>query len=123
MTKDKALRMALEALEYEPIGKTSGEKDLKDQAITAIKEALAQPEHDPAATIAVRWHEPVGKVAFVLDVTLPVGIHKVYAAPPQRTWVGLTWEEIDKCFKITPDQYLPAQIYRRIEEKLKEKNT
>ena len=42
---------------------------------------------------------------------------------PQRTWVGLTWEEIDDCFKITPDQYLPAQIYKRIEAKLKEKNT
>ena len=38
-------------------------------------------------------------------------------------WVGLTWEEIDECFKITPDQYLPAQIYKRIEAKLKEKNT
>ena len=46
-----------------------------------------------------------------------------YTTPPQRTWVGLTWEEIDECFKITPDQYLPAQIYRRIEVKLKEKNT
>lgn len=41
----------------------------------------------------------------------------------QRTWVGLTWEEIDECFKITPDQYLPAQIYKRIEAKLKDKNT
>jgi hypothetical protein len=40
-----------------------------------------------------------------------------------RPWVGLTWEEIDECFKITPDQYLPAQIYKRIEAKLKEKNT
>ena len=41
---------------------------------------------------------------------------------PQRTWVGLSWEEIYECFKITPDQYLPAQIYRRIEAKLKQKN-
>lgn len=39
-----------------------------------------------------------------------------------RPWVGLTWEEVDECFKITPDQYLPAQIYKRIEAKLKEKN-
>jgi arginase family enzyme len=45
-----------------------------------------------------------------------------YTAPPHRPWVGLTWEEIDECFKITPDQYLPAQIYKRIEAKLKEKN-
>jgi len=46
----------------------------------------------------------------------------MYKRPPQRTWVGLSWEEIDECFKITPDQYLPAQIYRRIEAKLRSKN-
>ena len=40
----------------------------------------------------------------------------------QCTWVGLSWEEIDECFKITPDQYLQAQIYTRIEAKLKQKN-
>jgi len=41
----------------------------------------------------------------------------------QRTWVGLTGGEIDECFAITPDQYLPWQIYQRIEKRLKEKNT
>jgi uncharacterized GH25 family protein len=41
---------------------------------------------------------------------------------PQRTWVGLTDEEIAECFKITPDQYLPWQIYKRIEAKLRSKN-
>ena len=40
----------------------------------------------------------------------------------QRTWVGLTEEEIKECFKITPDQHLPWHIYQRIEAKLKEKN-
>ena len=46
MTKDEALTLALEALEYHtaqtrPIHQT-------DEAITAIKEALAQPEQEPA---------------------------------------------------------------------------
>ena len=41
----------------------------------------------------------------------------------QRTWVGLTDEEIQECFKITPDQHLPWHIYQRIEAKLREKNT
>jgi hypothetical protein len=40
----------------------------------------------------------------------------------QRPWVGLTEDEIAECFKITPDQYLPWHIYKRIEDKLKEKN-
>jgi hypothetical protein len=44
-----------------------------------------------------------------------------YAAP--RSWVGLTEEEIKECFKITPDLFLPWHIYKRIEAKLKEKNT
>ena len=52
--------------------------------------------------------------------------HKVMAeeeTSAQRTWVGLTEDEITECFKITPDQYLPWQIYRRIETKLRSKNT
>ena len=48
---------------------------------------------------------------------------KVEAIFAQRTWVGLTEEEIKDCFKITPDQHLPWHIYQRIEAKLKEKNT
>jgi hypothetical protein len=44
-------------------------------------------------------------------------------AAQQRTWVGLTEDEIAECFKVTPDQYLTWHIYKRIEAKLKEKNT
>jgi len=59
---------------------------------------IAQPAQEPVATIAVRWHEPVGKVAYVLEVNLPVGIHNLYTAPPQRPLVDLTdadWKEIE----------------------------
>ena len=41
----------------------------------------------------------------------------------KREWVGLTEDEIKECFAITPDQFLPWQIYKRIEIKLKERNT
>ena len=47
----------------------------------------------------------------------------LYKEPPQREWVGLTEEEVKECFTITPDQFLPWHIYKRIEAKLKEKNT
>jgi hypothetical protein len=43
MTKDEALLLALEALEKISMG---GDPRWADQAITAIKEALAQPEQD-----------------------------------------------------------------------------
>ena len=41
----------------------------------------------------------------------------------KKPWVGLTEEEIKECFTITPDQYLHWHIYKRIEQKLKDKNT
>ena len=53
MTKDEALRMALEALDALCIndynGYELGKRDahLVDNALTAIKEALAQPEPEP----------------------------------------------------------------------------
>ena len=54
MTKDEALKLSLEALEeawyhvgtFQPTEKAI---DLYDEARTAIKEALAQPEQDPVA--------------------------------------------------------------------------
>ena len=57
MTKDEALKLALEALEeawyhvgtFQPTEKAI---DLYDEARTAIKEALAQPEQEP---VAVRY--------------------------------------------------------------------
>ena len=118
MTKDEALKLALEALE------TKGEHHPRvHQAITAIKEALAQLEQEAAATLAVRWHPPVGTVAYVLEVDLPIGIHKLYTTPPQRTWVGLTDEEISELRLKTFDAVATNhEVYRAIEAKLKEKN-
>jgi len=52
MTKDEALDLALEALEESKTNNdTMGFWDRKAKAITAIKEALAQPEQEPVATI------------------------------------------------------------------------
>jgi hypothetical protein len=83
MTKDEALRLALEALEvanscvdgyYIPRGKTHlPEIEL---AITAIKEALAQPEQPKVRT----------GDCLLVGVCASEG-HKIQ---PQRTWVGLT---------------------------------
>ena len=44
--------------------------------------------------------------------------------PPQRTWVGLTEEEIDKCFEFIIEEDTQAiKFAQAIEAKLKEKNT
>ena len=44
MTQDEALKLALEALTYIYTETTADEDELIDQAITAIKEALSEPE-------------------------------------------------------------------------------
>ena len=44
------------------------------------------------------------------------------STPPQRTWVGLTDEEIEECLQGLPTQTIDVYA-RRIEAKLKEKNT
>ena len=53
MTKDEALKLALEALEADPLEMVADVDGhmvfLKDKAITAIKESLAQQEQEPVA--------------------------------------------------------------------------
>ena len=98
MTKDEALKLALETLEY------AGPSwiDARQPAITAIKEALAQPEQD----WKIHPKEDAPLVKWAKEQT-----------PPQRTWVGLT--DIDYAG-------LPLEqvgLVRWAEAKLKEKNT
>jgi hypothetical protein len=50
-------------------------------------------------------------------------IESIKEALETKEWVGLTEEEVKECFAITPDQFLPWQIYKRVEVKLKERNT
>ena len=76
MTKE-ALKLALEALEYASTGNRRPE--IIDPAITAIKEALAQPEQELVATVIKRggyrqWHSlPLGQ--------LPDGSYTFYGKP------------------------------------------
>jgi hypothetical protein len=171
----QALELALEALE---VATTPLAKDRQEvlRAITAIKEALAQPEQEPleywnavegwvkidevrehfdsvgCATIyktagegrvplslalAQPEQEPVAVVDvhefydncanFSLLQKLPKGKHTLYTAPPQRTWVGLTDEEIADCAEkmeaSDPTDSFWREFFRGIEAKLKEKNT
>ena len=122
MTKDEALKLALEALEADPLEMVADANGhmvfLKDNAITAIKEALAQPEQEPVGEI-VDAIEGAFKCSFTK--MLPVGT-KLYTTPPQRTWVGLTEDEVFAVSNTLPyaDRFDFAEA---IEAKLKEKNT
>jgi len=91
--------------------------------IKELEAALAQPAQEPVACVGP-WDGPTLTL-------LPRSIHQtfehnqlLYAAPPQRPWVGLTDAEIDEGNKqswVTKQAWESAVWWAS--EKLKEKNT
>jgi hypothetical protein len=95
-------------------------EQLNEETITAIKAAL-EAKVEPVAWMST--HD-VGfkKSEFGNTPTIPL-----YTTPPQRTWVGLTDEEIDVIYEQHHNQYGECESVnlgyeRAIEAKLKEKN-
>ena len=124
MTKDEALKLVLEFIER--VNKDGWIlADFEPQmyeAITAIKEALAQQE-------PVAWMNDMGTH---IDLNVSGRGMPLYITPPHRPWVGLTDEEIEKgrdqTFSIN-NPYCPCdsktmrKAVRWAEAKLKDKNT
>ena len=143
----QALELALEALQ---VATTPLAKDRQEvlQAITAIKEALAQPEQPKVRTgdcllvgvcaseghkIQVKqepWRESASDYERgVIDgrqMQAQSSVDKAVNAM-SRIWVGLTDEEIADCAEkmeaSDPTDSFWREFFRGIEAKLKEKNT
>jgi hypothetical protein len=123
MTKDEALKLALEALERYS-GVDQRVCDAEDALRTAIE---AAEKMEPRCAVIV---EVFGKDWRLDYMSLPVGKHKlytqqyIYTTPPQRTWVGLTEDEIvlviAEC--AASHKHMDIHLSRAIEAKLKEKN-
>jgi hypothetical protein len=126
MNKDEALRMALEALKAFYYGTDIGPR-VQYAAITAIQEALAQPEHmEDDLTMVQPEQEPVGQLqeeaygrGQVLWFKKLADQSMLYTSPPAREWVGLTDDERRVCTQ-SP---FTSDNYQAIEAKLKELNT
>ena len=130
MTKDEALKLALETLEY------AGPSwiDARQPAITAIKEALAQPEQEPVGDFYITKDMAEHIKNLEVDWTIcasgskrptekkVVPVFVGNTTPPQRK--PLTDEEIDKAMaenkqKLfdTADNYIKMRrAYARIIE-------
>ena len=135
MTKDEALKLALEAFDS-MIGR---KPERVEQAITAIKEALAQ-EQGPVAwgVFEGNLHDMFFSPSEAQEMADLKGTHAevrpLYITPPQRTWVGLTDVEIlavnmstvtkliDEPIVCDTDHNI-IQLGKAIEAKLKERNT
>ena len=103
MTKDEALRLALNALEaHADIGIKA------DKAITAIKDALEAKDEpvawrtfDGEGGYDYRTYENNEDYANDWDKRNPNHkgwVEPLYTTPPQRTWVGLTNDELTDLF-------------------------
>jgi hypothetical protein len=127
MTKDEALKLALEALKQIdeampfPVAKL---------AQKVIKEALAQPEKEPLEYWnAVEGWVKIDEVREHFDSvgcgtiykTAGEGREPLYTTPPQRTWVGLTKEERHE-ISMANRPYC-ANVMAAHEEELKRRNT
>ena len=150
MTKDEALRLALDALEsnrrthhccedtwyscpkHEDGCANDSEGDECncgadkanagiDKAITAIKAAL-EAKDEPVAWMCA--DESLINKGYARFSHVCMGEWKipVYITPPQRTWVGLTDEE-KHLFSSWLDHKTDDEVFTAIEAKLKEKNT
>jgi len=112
--------------------------DQLDEAITALREALAyQPaQQEPVvlkwqqAPVKTQWGDEmvVASVAIDNDHTLSLYCErdqtpKVDAMFAQRTWVGLTDEEITDIWAEASPYYHEDDFARAIEAKLKQRNT
>ena len=136
MTQEEIIKMAKQAgfeehqakfdTRFEPFAKLVAEK--------AIKEALAQTQEPVAVKHMMRW---VNNLKWQSDngqhMNIPSGLSSgtcwelaieleqfIKSTPPQRTWVGLTYEEKHE---IRYSHMNSAEFIECIEAKLKEKNT
>ena len=113
-----------EALNWEPIREfwrnNSGVN--WDELEAAIKEALAQTEQEPCRhRIADIRNEAIKSGYMCMDCGALFG---AYTTPPQRTWVGLTADELNMIGDRmrTWNSHSLTDVYVAIEAKLKEKN-
>jgi len=112
---------------------------LTDEEIEPIAETVAQPKQEqgePVGWISNKDFEPIRirimQEAYELaDNNDPEGYNAIKVMcgdvqkmlSPQRTWVGLTDEEISKLWLGTAPYFNDEDFARAIEAKLKEKNT
>ena len=114
-THKEALKLAREVIQM--LGAPSPLHFSKEEIIkwqecnSSIATALAQPEQEPLCTAAMFDDAFLVKSGLSPDT-------KLYTTPPQRTWVGLTDEEVKKIAYNTAER----KVAKDIEAKLKEKN-
>ena len=109
------------------------------RALEAYCDSL-QPEQEPVAWPCLIDSADFSEKTITLvmqceDYKVSAGTHYLSTTPPQRTWVGLTEEEVDEIYTSVQEEVtehwdkggttmmFPFTLYKANERKLKEKNT
>ena len=95
-------------------------QDGYEKGVAAFNEAVLI-EREACAKLCDKEVEDWKYDADVVDVAIAIRARGEATHPPQRTWVGLTVEEIAACCMESTTTQL--SFYNAIEAKLKEKNT
>ena len=125
MTKDEALKLALEALEKVTRSNQSDHQaEIAEEAINVLRLVIDAENISSKSVAWEQFYPEMGspKLAYLSPTESPDNACYI---PPQRTWVGLTDEEIWEWFKentaLTKESGI--RIVRAIEAKLKENNS
>ena len=134
MTDREIMQQALHALYSAPLDHNSIKSrffERRHHAIIALRERLAQPEQEPVAVIK---RNEAGQITMQTTNSNPFDMSKyigakLYTAPQQREWQGLTENEMKKLadthLKYQIESYEVSGVFdliRAVEAKLKEKN-
>jgi hypothetical protein len=112
MTKDEALKLALEALEKKAGSWGVGQKMLNKAAIAAVKEALAQPAQEPKPSeqgghmtrVRVRDWAAERRARELRKLLAEIDPHPV-STPPTPSPAMSLWE----CSTYRPEQMTPVR--------------
>ena len=124
-----AAQQALEAWEY--INKygfvLADYEGPMEQAITALKAALEQPEQEPVAWTTMPDADDWMFVSGTEKPPLPGEWHPLYTHPPRREWRGLSEEEIKNAVGASAEFWATSALWiksvaRAIEAALRSKN-
>jgi hypothetical protein len=127
MTKNEALRMGMDALVSVLANHKGAPVVPWNDALDGMKAAL-EAKDEPVAYINVEQRKLEWAKYMSWDTPTVVNLPKIplYTTPPQRTWVGLTYEDMVKLQKDLYDakgeSVLPTTFAMAVEAKLKEKN-
>jgi len=115
----EVLKQAIDYIENVPDDRDSAGHIDRDALVLSLNQAIAELESQESVGWLVEFENGEQELHFDKQ-SVGETQNPLYTHPPQRTWVGLTDEEMMDAIYVDDT---PMERGRRVEAKLKEKNT